>query len=141
MMIKLQIRFNSRRDRRDRKNTTGTYDITLFLFIGVAFQGYNHHWKISRRFTLQTLRDFGVGKHSIEQKILVEINAASKVLQSANGQPMSITPLLQNIVGNITFGVVFGQRYIHVQSTLCCEVEVYHKLLISQTKLSSFTES
>ena len=113
MMIKLQIRFNSRCD---RKNTTGTSDITLFLFIGVAFQGYNHHWKISRRFTLQTLRDFGVGKHSIEQKILVEINAASKVLQSANGQPMSITPLLQNIVGNITFGVVFGQRY--KQSTL-----------------------
>lgn len=42
---------------------------------------------------------------------MVEINAASKVLQETNGQPMSITPLLQNIVGNITFGVVFGQRY------------------------------
>ena len=83
----------------------------LFLIIGVAFQGYNHHWKNSRRFTLHTLRDFGVGKTSTEERILTEINAATKVLQGMKGKPMSITPVLQNIVGNITFGIVFGQRY------------------------------
>ena len=63
-----------------------------------------------RRFTLQTLRDFGVGKTSIEDKIMAEINAATRVLQDTKTQPFIIAPLLQNIIGNIIYGIVFGQR-------------------------------
>ena len=65
-----------------------------------------------RRFTLQTLRDFGVGKSSIEDKIMVEINAAADVLQSKKNQPLTIAPLLQNIVGNVIYGIIFGQRLV-----------------------------
>ena len=65
-----------------------------------------------RRFTLQTLRDFGVGKSSIEDKIMVEINAAADVLQSKKNQPLIIAPLLQNIVGNVIYGIIFGQRLV-----------------------------
>ena len=83
----------------------------IFEFTGVLFSHFDHHWRTLRRFTLQTLRDFGVGKSSIEEKILVEINAASTVLQERNGQPMIVAPLLQNIVGNIIYGIIFGQRY------------------------------
>ena len=64
-----------------------------------------------RRFTLQTLRDFGVGKSSIEDKIMVEIDASTTVLQETKGQPLVVAPLLQNIVGNVIYGIIFGQRY------------------------------
>lgn len=92
-----------------------TYLPTLKTMIadgsGILLSPFNHHWRTLRRFTLQTLRDFGVGKSSIEEKIFVEINAASKVLQETNGQPMIVAPLLQNITGNIMYGIIFGERY------------------------------
>ena len=48
---------------------------------------------------------------------MVEINAASAVLQdSTDGQPLVVAPLLQNIVGNVIYGIIFGQRcrYKHI---------------------------
>ena len=66
-----------------------------------------------RRFTLQTLRDFGVGKSSIEDKIMAEISASSKVFLEKDGQPMMMAPLLQNVVGNIIYGIIFGHRYMY----------------------------
>ena len=70
-----------------------------------------------RRFTLQTLRDFGVGKSSIEEKIMVEINAVDKVLQHSKNLPLIIAPLFQNLVGNVIYGIVFGQRYFFTYVT------------------------
>ena len=67
-----------------------------------------------RRFTLQTLRDFGVGKSSIEDKIMAEISASSKVFLEKEGQPMMMAPLLQNVVGNIIYGIIFGHRYMYM---------------------------
>lgn len=78
---------------------------------GIIFERYNHHWKTMRRFTLQTLRDFGVGKSSIEEKIIIEINAATKELHDTRNEPIVIAPLLQKIIGNVIYGIVFGQRY------------------------------
>ena len=78
---------------------------------GIIFQGYNHQWKTLRRFTLQTLRDFGVGKSSIEEKIAYEINAATKVLECSAGKPFEISPVLQKVIGNVIYGIVFGKRF------------------------------
>ena len=72
-----------------------------------------------RRFTLQTLRDFGVGKSSIEEKIIIEINAATKELHDTRNEPIVIAPLLQKIIGNVIYGIVFGQRYIWLLRNIC----------------------
>ena len=78
---------------------------------GIVFQNYNQEWKILRRFTLQTLRDFGVGKTSIEEKITIEVKAASEVLESIGGTAIEMVPILQNIIGNVIYGILFGTRY------------------------------
>ena len=53
-------------------------------------QPHNTKWKVMRRFTLQTLRDFGVGKSSIEEKIMVEVDAATQFLVETKGEPTAI---------------------------------------------------
>ena len=76
--------------------------------------GYNHSWKFHRRFTLQTLRDFGVGKSSIEDKIMAEIDAARLALENTNSKPFEITSVLQKVIGNVIYGIVFGKRFEYV---------------------------
>lgn len=78
---------------------------------GILFQSYNQKWKALRRFTLQTLREFGVGKTSIEEKVLCEIEAVVDVFKKTNGEPLDISPILQKMVGNVIYGVIFGKRY------------------------------
>ena len=78
---------------------------------GILFRGYSHKWKTLRRFTLQTLRDFGVGKTSIEEKIAVEIKAASNGFDKLEGNPLEMAPVLHNMVGNVIYSIVFGTRF------------------------------
>ena len=78
---------------------------------GILFQGYNHTWKTLRRFTLQTLRDFGVGKSSLEEKIMAEIDAVSDVLETMKGAPIEIASVLRKAIGNVIYGIVFGKRF------------------------------
>ena len=75
---------------------------------------FNHHigpaWRELRRFTIQALRDFGVGKTSIEEKVITEVDELSRVLTGWNRKPGAINPVLQKVVGNIILGIVFGRR-------------------------------
>ena len=73
-------------------------------------QTYNHQWKTMRRFTLQTLRDFGVGKSSLEDKIMAEVEAATSYLNDKKGEPTEMAALLQMVIGNVIYGIIFGRR-------------------------------
>ena len=64
-----------------------------------------------RRFALQTLRDFGVGKSSLEEKIMMEVEAATQYLVDTKGEPTEMAALLQMMIGNVIYGIVFGKRY------------------------------
>ena len=95
----------------DRPNFLRLFKSALKDGKGLLFQSYNHQWKIMRRFTLRTLRDFGVGKSSIEEKITDEVKHASKVLRATKGEAIEISPLVQNIIGNVIHRIIFGNRY------------------------------
>jgi hypothetical protein len=71
---------------------------------------YDQIWRELRRFTLQALRDFGVGKASIEEKIAVEIETATEYLEGRNGKPTSMNDLMQQVVANVIFGIIFCKR-------------------------------
>ncbi|XP_043945729.1 cytochrome P450 2K6-like [Protopterus annectens] len=81
-----------------------------FSNYGIIFSR-GESWKQMRRFALSTLRDFGMGKKTIEHRILEETAALIKVFESFKGQPFESTLIMNNALANIICSVVFGQRF------------------------------
>ncbi|XP_043945731.1 cytochrome P450 2K1-like [Protopterus annectens] len=77
---------------------------------GIIFAN-GESWKQMRRFALSTLRDFGMGKNIIEQRILEESAALIKVFESFKGQPFENTLIMSSALANIICSIVFGYRF------------------------------
>ena len=78
---------------------------------GIILQNHDHAWKALRRLILRTMRDVGVGKSTLEERIMAEVDAASAFLQESKGDPVSLSPIFQKIAGNVISGIVFGKRH------------------------------
>ena len=65
-----------------------------------------------RKFTLTVMRDFGVGKTSLEQKIHEEIAATFHEISQFKQQPFCPKDLLAKAVSNIICSIIFGSRFV-----------------------------
>ncbi|KAM5164352.1 cytochrome P450 2K1-like [Mantella aurantiaca] len=77
--------------------------------LGVA-HSRGENWKVMRRFTLTTLRDFGMGKSLIEEKIIEECSYLSKSFESLKGKPFDNTMIINSAVANIIVSILLGHR-------------------------------
>ncbi|XP_072045010.1 cytochrome P450 2J4-like [Amphiura filiformis] len=68
-------------------------------------------WKEQRRFTLTTLRSFGVGKRSFEENISEEVDALAKEISNLNGKPFDPCHWFSNATSNVICSVSFGKRF------------------------------
>ncbi|XP_068136122.1 cytochrome P450 2K1-like isoform X2 [Hyperolius riggenbachi] len=68
------------------------------------------NWKVMRRFALTTLRDFGMGKSSIEEKITEECDYLVERFASYKGKPFDATMIMNAGVANIIVAVLLGHR-------------------------------
>ncbi|CAH1266054.1 CYP2J2 [Branchiostoma lanceolatum] len=78
---------------------------------GLLFEPYTPRYKEHKKFTMSALRDFGVGKKSMEGKILEEAQALSDVISKKENQAFCISQLLKNATCNVICSLVFGSRY------------------------------
>ncbi|KAM7171378.1 cytochrome P450 2H2-like isoform 2-T2 [Macrochelys suwanniensis] len=68
-------------------------------------------WKRLRQFTLTTLRNFGMGKKSTEERILEEAHFLVERLKNTHGRPFDPTLFLNHTVSNVICSIVFGDRF------------------------------
>ncbi|XP_046568798.1 cytochrome P450 2C23-like [Haliotis rubra] len=70
-------------------------------------------WKEQRRFTLSTLRDFGMGKNMLQVKINEESASFLEAIAEMKGQKFDFRDLTHTAVSNIITSVVFGKRFVY----------------------------
>ncbi len=73
-------------------------------------------WKILRRTTISSLRDFGLGKATIESAILDEADVLAKLLDKQVDSPVDMAPLFGFSTLNIICHIAFRTRY----ESECC---------------------
>ncbi|XP_069092217.1 cytochrome P450 2K1-like isoform X1 [Pleurodeles waltl] len=72
---------------------------------------HGENWKVMRRFTITALRDFGMGKSTIEDKIIEECDCLIQRFESYKGQQFDNIMIMNASVANIIVAIVFGHRF------------------------------
>ncbi|XP_029451953.1 cytochrome P450 2K4-like [Rhinatrema bivittatum] len=83
---------------------------------GIIF-AHDENWKVMRRFTITTLRDFGMGKRTIEDKIIEESESLIECFKSHKGDPFDNIMIINAAVSNIIVSITIGHRFQYEDST------------------------
>uniref|UniRef100_A0ACB8EG16 Uncharacterized protein n=1 Tax=Sphaerodactylus townsendi TaxID=933632 RepID=A0ACB8EG16_9SAUR len=83
---------------------------------GVIFS-HGENWRVMRRFALSTLRDYGMGKRTIEDRIVEECGFLIKQFESHEGKPFENTAIMNGAVSNIIVSILLGKRFEYNDST------------------------
>ena len=67
-------------------------------------------WKESRRFLLTAMKDFGVGKMSLETRLQEEARELVQEIAKLEGKPSNLKGLLNSSVANVVCCIAFGNR-------------------------------
>ncbi|KAL6483881.1 hypothetical protein MHYP_G00087530 [Metynnis hypsauchen] len=78
---------------------------------GIVMAPYGHSWRQQRRFALHTLRDFGLGRKTVEEHISEEAKYLLEEILKQEGKPFHPIHLLMNAVSNVVCSIIFGHRF------------------------------
>ncbi|XP_051947980.1 cytochrome P450 2B4-like [Xyrauchen texanus] len=78
---------------------------------GIIFTSFGHSWRQQRRFALHTLRNFGLGKKSVEERVSEEGCYLVAEMLKAEGKPFDPQHAIHNAVSNIICSIIFGDRF------------------------------
>uniref|UniRef100_A0A3Q1B0C4 Uncharacterized protein n=1 Tax=Amphiprion ocellaris TaxID=80972 RepID=A0A3Q1B0C4_AMPOC len=105
-----------------------TFVNDVFNDNGVILADYGASWREHRRFALMTLRNFGLGKKSMEERIHDEIQHTIKTLDESIGKTLCPQVMFHNVASNIICQVLFGTRYEYddefITTIIQCATEI-----------------
>uniref|UniRef100_A0A8D0CE54 Cytochrome P450 n=1 Tax=Salvator merianae TaxID=96440 RepID=A0A8D0CE54_SALMN len=90
---------------------------------GLILARYNQTYKELRKFLLTALKEFGMGKKSLEEQVAKEAEYLCSAFKSQEGLPFDPHYLLNNAVSNIICSLTFGHRFDY-------EDQEFQKLLL-----------
>ncbi|XP_063793838.1 cytochrome P450 2F2-like isoform X2 [Pseudophryne corroboree] len=82
----------------------------IFSYRGLTFVN-GESWKQLRQFSLMTLKDFGMGKKSLEEPIQAEAQHLVEFYITLNGQPFNPSTTVACASSNIVTNILLGTRY------------------------------
>ncbi|XP_051807649.1 cytochrome P450 2F2-like [Acanthochromis polyacanthus] len=95
---------------------------------GVILIDYGPHWREHRRFALMTMRNFGMGKRSMEDRIHDEIQYTMTTLEKSIGKTLSPQVMFHHAASNIINQVLYGTRFEYddtfMTETIRCFTEI-----------------
>ncbi|XP_064372483.1 cytochrome P450 2J4-like [Dromaius novaehollandiae] len=105
------------------------FDVAVFNGGGLTSSN-GHTWKQQRRFTLSTLRNFGLGKRSLEERIQEESRYLVDAIGEEQGHPFDPHFKVNNAVSNIICSVTFGNRFEYSNEHFQKLLQLLDKLLV-----------
>uniref|UniRef100_A0A803KD05 Uncharacterized protein n=1 Tax=Xenopus tropicalis TaxID=8364 RepID=A0A803KD05_XENTR len=83
---------------------------------GIGFSN-GERWRQMRHFTLKALRDYGMGKKSIEEKIQEEALCLVEEFRKSGEMPINPSTHIMKAVANIFFSIMLGNRFEYNNET------------------------
>ncbi|KAJ8366841.1 hypothetical protein AAFF_G00338950 [Aldrovandia affinis] len=86
-------------------------------------------WRQLRRFTLTTLRDFGMGRRRMEEWIREESKYLMDSMTNTHSAPFDPAPFLSRTVSNVICALVFGRRFEYEDHSFLRLLEIISETL------------
>ncbi|RXN08244.1 cytochrome P450 2B19-like protein [Labeo rohita] len=113
---------------------SGRPPIPLLMWVtegyGIVMATYGHSWKQQRRFALHSLRNFGLGKKSVEERVIEESSYLVPEMLKSEGKPFDPQHAIQNAVSNIICSIVFGDRFDYDNKRFAYLLEIVRENII-----------
>ncbi|KAK2885261.1 hypothetical protein Q8A67_016098 [Cirrhinus molitorella] len=113
---------------------SGRPPIPLLMWVtegyGIVMATYGHSWRQQRRFALHSLRNFGLGKKSVEDRVTEESRYLVSEMLKLEGKPFDPQHAIQNAVSNIICSIVFGDRFDYDDKRFAYLLEIVRENII-----------
>ncbi|KFP45676.1 Cytochrome P450 2D3, partial [Chlamydotis macqueenii] len=100
---------------------------------GVIMARYGHVWKELRKFSLFTLRNFGMGKKSLEERVREEAKFLCSAINAEKGRPLDLRFLVNYAVCNVICITVYGERFSYGDETFKKLLHLFENFISEET--------